>query len=166
MPKVLASDKTARETRNDIFDTVERWNAFAGEVVISSWDTPAPAKVGGHDALLRVTLRGQMVPIGPCNNQPTYDLNLRACYLALEGMRLNEQRGLGEIMRGAYAALPAPDGATEVNPYDYLGVNSNASRDDVQAMVRSRSQRALQNETEQKKINLARDAIFADKGWK
>lgn len=168
--RVLDSDKTATQTQKDIAKAVELWNRYKGRgipaVAVDKWDTPAPSEIGGKDATLRFSLRGFPVTLH-CSDQPTYAKNLRACYLAFDSMRNNEARGIGDMMREAYLALPGPtSGPAPVNPYEFFGISSNIQRDDLEALVRSRSMRASGDEAEQLKINLARDAILQEKGWR
>ena len=61
--------------------------------------------------------------------------NLRAIYLTIDGIRLAERRGLGELMRQAFSALPAP--ARERDPYEILGVRPDASPEVIQAAYRT-----------------------------
>lgn len=64
--------------------------------------------------------------------------NLRAIYLTLEGIRLAEKRGLGELMKQNYAALPAP---RERAPWEVLGVQQNAPAEVVEASYRALAKR-------------------------
>jgi hypothetical protein len=65
--------------------------------------------------------------------------NLRAIYLTLDGIRLAEKRGLGELMKQNYAALPAPK---ERTPWEVLGVQPNAAPEVVEASYRALAKKA------------------------
>lgn len=65
--------------------------------------------------------------------------NLRAIYLTIDSIRLAEKRGLGELMKQNYAALPAP--APARSPWDVLGVKPGAPRDVVDAAYRTIAKR-------------------------
>jgi len=45
--------------------------------------------------------------------------NLRVLFLAIQSIRLNEKRGIGEVLQSAYKQLA---GETVFNPYEILGV--------------------------------------------
>lgn len=57
--------------------------------------------------------------------------NIRALWLALEALRMNEQRGLDNVAREFYTALPAP--ATERDPWEVLGIRSDAAPEVIKA---------------------------------
>lgn len=65
--------------------------------------------------------------------------NLRALYLALDAIRLNEARGLGEVFRQNYAALPAP---SRRDPYEVLGVRPDAAAEIIDAAYRAAAKSA------------------------
>lgn len=50
--------------------------------------------------------------------------NMRVLYLAVEAMRLNEKRGLGEVIQEAYLQLAEPEPA--IDPYELIGVRPDA----------------------------------------
>lgn len=60
--------------------------------------------------------------------------NLRVLYLAAEAMRLNEARGIGDVLASAYAQLPAP---AENDPWRALGLRPGAGRDAAESMFRT-----------------------------
>lgn len=161
---VITSEKTAPEVIGDITDEVRLWNRDAASEVITAWDVIPPTKIGETAAHLRVELRNQAVEF-KCHSQPTYALNLKACHLALEAMRLNEKRGIGDVMREAYAMLSAP--TRQRDPYEVLGVRSDAELEDIEAVYRSKAKRAHpdaggSNEA-MKELNDAMERIKADR---
>lgn len=64
--------------------------------------------------------------------------NLRAIYLTLDDIRRAEKRGLGELMRQHFAALPAPKVR---DPYELLGIRPDADRETIDAVYRSKAKR-------------------------
>lgn len=60
-------------------------------------------------------------------------------YLTLDGIRLAEKRGLGELMKQNYAALPAPK---ERAPWEILCVQPNAAPEVVEASYRALAKKA------------------------
>lgn len=65
--------------------------------------------------------------------------NLRAIYLTLDSIRLAEKRGLGELMKQNYAALPAPK---QRSPWEVLGLMPGADADTIEAVWRSKAKQA------------------------
>lgn len=63
--------------------------------------------------------------------------NLRVLYLALDSIRLNEARGIADIVREAYLSLPAP--MRQRDPYEVLGVRPDAPRHVIEAAYRARA---------------------------
>ena len=63
--------------------------------------------------------------------------NLRVLYLAIEAMRLNEKRGIGEIVAAAYAQLAAPRDPD--NPYTILGIPDGATLAAAEAAYRRKA---------------------------
>ena len=62
--------------------------------------------------------------------------NLRVLYLAVEAMRLNEKRGLGEIVESAYLQLAAPSQA--IDPYELLEIRPDASLEVAEAVYKAK----------------------------
>lgn len=60
-------------------------------------------------------------------------------WLVLEAMRLNETRGIEDIVRQAYLALPAP--SRERDPYEVLGVRPGAPAEVIEASYRALAKR-------------------------
>lgn len=66
--------------------------------------------------------------------------NLWALRIGLDSMRLNELRGLGDVLREMYLALPAP--TKERDPWEVLGLRPDADRETVDAVYRNKAKRA------------------------
>ena len=57
--------------------------------------------------------------------QETAQDNLRVLFLALDAMRLNERRGIADVMGDAYLQLAAPE--KQRDPYEVLGIRPDAT---------------------------------------
>lgn len=66
--------------------------------------------------------------------------NLRVLVFGVNAMRLNEKRGLAEMMQQAYAQLVAPK--TQRDPFELLGVRPDADIEVIEAAHRSLAKRA------------------------
>ncbi len=62
--------------------------------------------------------------------------NLRVLYLAVNSMRLNEKRGIGEVLKSAYKQLAAPEGAINIDPYEELGIMRNSDLNFAEAVYK------------------------------
>jgi len=65
--------------------------------------------------------------------------NLWALWKGLDAIRLNELRGLDDVAREFYAALPAP--RRERDPWEVLGVRPDADEDVIDASYRAKAKR-------------------------
>jgi DnaJ-domain-containing protein 1 len=96
--------------------------------------------------------------------------NLRVLYLAIEAMRLNEARGIAEVVASAYAQLPpgrsAPALPTD-DPYAVIGVDRHDSLEGIERVWKARLWEAHPDHggtTERTaQLNAAMDAIRKDK---
>ena len=61
--------------------------------------------------------------------------NLWAIQIGLDAIRLNEQRGLDDVAREFYQALPAP--VAKRDPYEVLGIRPDAPREIADAAYRA-----------------------------
>lgn len=71
---------------------------------------------------------------------PYFYQNIRVIYFAIEALRMNEERGLEELVRAAYGLLPAP--AVERDPYETLGVRPDAPIEAIEASYRALAKKA------------------------
>ena len=69
-----------------------------------------------------------------CDVYESQDENLRPIYLALESVRLNAVRGVGDIVARAYLALAG--GETAQKPHEVLGIKADATHVDVEHAYR------------------------------
>ena len=128
-----------RSTIQDIRDEFRKWRLQANdEGVIGGMDVPTPTSIGGAEAMVRFQLRGADMVI-QCSTWDSYDVNLRCVYLAIQSLRLNEARGIGDTMREAYLQLQAPAKARD--PWEVLGVHPASSWEDIQDVYRMKAKR-------------------------
>lgn len=154
-------DNPPRQTQQRILQEFKRWRDQADDpATVGFYDFPIPTKVGGQEATVRFDLRGRQVEIS-VDKFDSYGSNLTAAYLAIQSMRLNEARGIGETLQRAYAALPQP--AHHRDPYEVLGVHSTMQLDDIEAVYRRRANRAGDASPELVELNTAMDRIREDK---
>lgn len=109
----------------ELSDTMTKWG-------IREWDTnyPKGARFEGYrqteeDRTVTLTYQkdGRPVTLKMGKQARAVD-NLRVLYLAVEAMRLNEKRGLGEVIQEAYLQLAGPEPA--IDPYELLGIRPDA----------------------------------------
>lgn len=64
--------------------------------------------------------------------------NLWALAIGLDAIRLNEERGLDDVAVQMYQALPAP---RQRDPWEVLGLRSDADMDAIEAVYRAKAKR-------------------------
>mgnify|MGYP001574175692 CR=1 FL=1 len=116
--------RPVRETQRAIINELRKWDDQLGiDGAVGESDFIVSPKIGGNAAVFRLVLRGLPVEFR-CDKYDRYDVNLRCVYLAVQSMRLNEARGIGETMRDAYLQLAVPE--RHRDPYEVLGIRSDA----------------------------------------
>ena len=64
--------------------------------------------------------------------------NIRVLFLAIQSMRLNEKRGIGELLQTAYKQLAGPPGMEPtIDPYQVLGVTRGLDLEVYEAVYRT-----------------------------
>ncbi len=135
MKYTMNTDKSEAATRREIAEEFRKWNPRYGEPIIETYDFPPPAEVGASEAMVRFVLRGKPITV-QCSSQYGYRDNLRCCFYAIAGMRMNEVRGIADTMANAYLQLAAPE--RQRDPYEVLGI-----RPDTPETVMEASYKAL-----------------------
>lgn len=117
----LTTKKTWTETIRDLEETFDKWG-IGNHWKVDPWKAPKSraAFQMPNDRLVTLTfsLSGRDIVLSTNEQNRAVD-NLRALYLAVERMRMIEVAGVQDLVRAAYAQLPAPKAET---PYDVLGV--------------------------------------------
>ena len=119
------------QTKSDLIVCFERW----GVTVYNVW----PARIADARSDPRVIVefkhpKGNTVSL-TMENQLTAQDNLRVLYLALDAMRLNEKRGIGDVLGEAYLQLAAPEQYRD--PYEVLGIRSDALATIIEASYKA-----------------------------
>ena len=81
---------------------------------------------------------GKPVTLSMGNQKRAVD-NLRVLFLAVESMRLNEKRGISDVVESAYLQLAAP--AQAIDPYDVLEIREHASLEVAEAAYKAKVRR-------------------------
>jgi hypothetical protein len=123
MSYTITTKKTWSATMQELAIEFERWG-----IPSRDWDTnyPRGARLEGfrqseedRTVTLRYTKESKEVVLSMGTQARAVD-NLRVLYLAIESMRLNEKRGIGQILESAYLQLAGP--VQEKSPWEVLGI--------------------------------------------
>jgi hypothetical protein len=177
MPRYrLTTEKTWDQTLDDLVDTFRKWPGITHWTVdplrpkraINQYHNEQERRV-----TLRYTLAGREIVLTMDRQARAHD-NLRVLYLAVEAMRLNEQRGIAEVVASAYAQLPGPKDLTPrsapaiVDPYAALGVDRSYPLDVIESIwkARLRAEHPDRGGSQENaaKLNAAMDAIRKEHG--
>lgn len=165
----LTTDKSWAETERSLRDCFRKWGVTQFEILSSLRGVQAQRWNQRRDeAEVAVNFihptTGAQIPVASKDQDRAVD-NFRVVYLALEAIRLNEARGIGEVVQAAYMALPAP--AKQRDPYEVLGVRSDAPMEDIEDMYRIKANRAHPDKggstDAMTELNAAMDRIRADR---
>jgi DnaJ domain len=138
MSYTLWTDKSWAETQTDLADTFAKWG-------VTEWETnhPRGANKLGYvqsptERAVRLTYykNGHQINLVMDKQRRAVD-NLRVLYLAVEAMRLNEKRGIAEVLQSAYLQLEAP--TPKRSPYEILGIMPDAPLAVAEAAYRARA---------------------------
>ena len=137
---ILRTEKKWGETLADLEDTFRLWGIH--EWTVTPMRPRSRGRYQGKDER-RVTLHylkdGAEIDL-PMDQQDRAEDNLRVLYLAVEAMRMNEKRGIADVVRDAYLQLPAPLKVRD--PYEVLGVRSDSPIEVVEAAYRALAKQA------------------------
>lgn len=105
----LNTKKNWLETRNDIMVEMRRWGI--SDYLIE--------KAGATGAKVTYIKDGKTIDLVMDRQAASKD-NLRVLFLAIQALRLNEVRGISDVVASAYMQLPEP--LRVKDPYDVLGL--------------------------------------------
>lgn len=150
------------QTTRELDETFRRWGVI-------NWSTnyPRGARLEGwnqteQDRTVELTYQknGKTVKL-TMGKQPRAVDNLRVLYLAIEAMRMNEKRGIGEILESAYKQLSGA--VSERTPYEVLGVPEGLPITVYEAMYKDLAKKnhpdAGGSDEDMKQLNKAIEAI-------
>lgn len=89
--------------------------------------------------VLRYKKNGKEVVLEMAKQNRAVD-NLRVLYLTVEAMRMNEKRGIAEVIESAYLQLAAP--RQQKSPHEVLGIMLDAPLEVAEAAYKARARRA------------------------
>lgn len=96
------------------------------------------------------------------DDQTSIEANVRKLFLGIDAMRMNERRGLNEVMRSAYMQLGAPT----ADHWTVLGVQPGASRALIESAYRTQAKQAHPDtggsDEAMAALNAARDAALRE----
>lgn len=158
----LTTDKTWSATASDLAETMRKWGVK--DYMVTN-DLPPRSRTKAYQTLterqviLKYVKGGTPVQLVMDTQARAVD-NFRVLYLAVEAMRMNDQRGLTDVVRQAYAQLPAP---VEQNTYRIIGARPEWSLEQIEAAYRARARTAHPDaggsEAAMQELNTAMDAI-------
>ena len=137
----IAYYATWSQTMQGIKETFHRWG-------VPDWDIESPAQRRGdyekrtlppEQRLVQISFqhpKGHRVELESSAQASPAD-NLRVLYLAVEGLRKNEVRGLADVMTAAYLQLAPPEGSIQRDPYEVLGVRKDSPPEVVEAAYKA-----------------------------
>lgn len=133
------TNKTWSETMADLAITFERWEIAREDWTVDAGIRPHRAAKDKQTEIERTVTLSYLTPAGnnlelTINKWPRAVDNLRALYLTVESLRLNEYRGIAEAVRAAYAQLPPPK--VERDPYEVLGVHPRSSLEHIEGIYK------------------------------
>ena len=160
----LTTDKTWSATLRDLTRCFEIWGVRRWEV---ESDGISKASWSQNEATRAVHLHFEK--FGGATVDLTYSAqaraqdNLRVLFLAVDAMRLNEKRGIGDLIRDSYLQLAAPPRAR--NPREVLGIAADADIEIAEATFRVLAKRAHPDAggtaEQMAELNIAIDALRA-----
>jgi hypothetical protein len=111
---------------------------------VTEWQTnqPTGARARGwtqseaaRTVKLTYTKNGKTVTLVMGKQERAVD-NLRVLYLAVEALRLNERRGISDVIASAYLQLAAP--GEQLDPYEVLDIRPGAPLEVVEAAYKAK----------------------------
>ena len=139
MSYTLRSKKSYAEEIEALAVEFDRWG-------VRKWSLE-PQRVDGRKSWwsaeeVRVTVRfeknGQTIVLSMADQERPVD-NLRVLTLGIEAIRLNEVRGIGQVMREAYLQIAGPRARRD--PYEVLGVLRDSDVEVVRAVYLAKAKK-------------------------
>ena len=133
----LTTKKTWQQTMQELEEQMRLWG-------ITQWETNYPRGARSEaeqqkeiDRTVKLTYhkQGKTVTLVMGKQNRAVD-NLRVLYLAVEAMRLNERRGISDVLESAYLQLAAPTQA--IDPYELLEIRPDTSLEVAEAAYKAK----------------------------
>jgi hypothetical protein len=158
----LTTQKSWHDTLAELDHTMQLWGVTDWEVNYPGGARSQAWRQSEADRTVKLTYvkHGKPITLLMGKQNRAVD-NLRVLYLAVEAMRLNEKRGIGEVIESAYLQLAAPTQARD--PYELLDLRPDASLEVAEAVYKAKVRNIHPDKggsTEQMKVlNKAIEAI-------
>src|SRR3989440_11135060 len=133
----LTTKKTWQQTMQELEEQMRLWG-------VTEWETNYPRGARSEaeqqkeiDRTVKLTYHkhGKSVTLVMGKQNRAVD-NLRVLYLAVEAMRLNERRGISDVLESAYLQLAAPTQA--IDPYELLEIRPDTSLEVAEAAYKAK----------------------------
>lgn len=137
MNYIINTQKSWSATQRELRVEFERWGVTDWVTNYprgAEWEGRAGQTEEQRTVRLTYTKNGKPVTLSMGKQSRAVD-NLRVLYLAVESMRLNEKRGIGEVLESAYLQLAGP--AQEKSPWEVLGIMPGSSVEVAEAVYRT-----------------------------
>jgi hypothetical protein len=133
----LSTKKTWRETYIELSDTMDKWGIISWKVTEPKGAKKEVFNQSDEERTITLTylLRGRTISLTMGKQDRAVD-NLRVLFLAVEAMRLNERRGISDVLESAYLQLAAP--TQEIDPYELLEIRPDASLEVAEAVYKAK----------------------------
>lgn len=117
----ITTNKSWHATNQDLEETMIKWGVREWETNYPKGARSTSSYQSEEDRTVTLTYKkeGKTVSLSMDRQSRAVD-NLRVLYLAVESMRLNEKRGIGDVVKEAYLQLAAPK--TDRPAYEILGI--------------------------------------------
>jgi DnaJ-domain-containing protein 1 len=109
------------QSLSELQESLEKWGAVNIDVNYprGARSERSDQEIADRTVTLRYQMNGKDIVLTMDKQSRAVD-NLRVLYICIESMRMNERRGISEVMQSAYLQLNAP--VLEKDPYDVLGL--------------------------------------------
>lgn len=131
----LSTDKPWSTLYGELQDEMNKWAHHRGKRMTYSVENQTAGRYRDRLVVLTYQHEGEPQIRLEMGKQATAQDNLRVLTLAIQSLRLNEVRGIADVVREAYIMLPAP--AAKRDPYEVLGVRPDTDPDIVRAAYRA-----------------------------
>ncbi len=137
----LHTDKSWYETTRQLGETFDKWGVFDWTLSNPRGSRSMKSYQEEDERTVRLsyTLRGKQVSLVMGTQARAVD-NLRVLYLAVEAMRMNEKRGISDVIESAYLQLAAPQ--QERSPWEVLGIIEGSPLEVAEAAYKVRARKA------------------------
>lgn len=134
---LIRTTKTWHQTMDELAEQMRMWG-------VTDWETNRPSGArsdassqsdSARTVKLTYTKNGKTVTLVMGKQNRSVD-NLRVLYLAVEAMRLNERRGISDVVASAYMQIAAPE--QEEDPFEVLDIRPGAPLEVAEAAYKAK----------------------------